>query len=265
MNITSHMEEKSRINAEVKRAEDMDSSARALVRVVEIQDDCRVGGTKFQKVQSVCVGNAPDETAREGAVAQNEGIVEAEKRLNIQNKQIEQVEEPWIENTTTEVSKSALARDGNEALAQSQFIKTHDQFNPSASYTNQSDEETLEEMELPGTSKSHQDPQIPIPSTDVEMTSTRREDLSSSSETVLELESGDVQSCLFTVPMEEKGIALFLDSCQEALALDFEVIRLNGTDMDRVEHQEETRPARDDTIHNRMRLRKKSGQECSVS
>ncbi|XP_034169835.2 leucine-rich repeat flightless-interacting protein 1 isoform X6 [Pangasianodon hypophthalmus] len=271
MDSTSCMEEKSRMitHAEVKRAEDMDSSSRASCSIVQIQEDGKDPETnEFKKRQSVCVGNLPDVTVQESVVAQNEGIFRVGKHVNRQN---EQVEEPWIEENTrdTEVPERPLTRDVNEARAPSPFIKTNDQLTPTTSHTNQADEETLEKMELPGTTKSYEDPRKPIPSMDVEMTSTRRGDVSSSSEqeseTELELESGNVQSCLFTIPVEEKGIASFLDSCQEASALDFEVIRLNETDEAGVEHQEETSPAGDDTKHNRMRLRNKRGQDCSVS
>ncbi|XP_058258983.1 leucine-rich repeat flightless-interacting protein 1 isoform X2 [Hemibagrus wyckioides] len=257
MNITSYMEEKSKINAEVKGAEDMDYGARASYSFVQIQEDHRAPETnEFERGQLVCVANVPEETVQEGAVAQNESI-------NKQNKK--DMEEPWVKKKTraTEVPERPCT------LAPYQFITAYDQLNPTTSHSSQAYKETLEKMELPGTTKIYQDPRNPIPSTGVEMTSTRRGDLSSSSEqeseTVLELESGDVQSCLFTIPVEEKGIASFLDSCQEASALDFEVISLNETDRARFEHQEETRLTGENTRPNRMRLRNKRGQDCSVS
>ncbi|XP_060724559.1 leucine-rich repeat flightless-interacting protein 1 isoform X4 [Tachysurus vachellii] len=247
MNITSYMEEKSKINAEVKRAEDMVSGARASCSIVKIPEDHRVAKTnEFKRAQLVCVAKVPDG-----------------------NKKME--EKPWMEEKTraTEVPERPLTQNLNEALAPCQFITTYDQLNPTTSHSNQADEETLKKMELPGTTKSYQDPRKTISSIDVEMSSTRRGDLSSSSEqdseAMLELESGDVQSCLFTIPVEEKGIASFLDSCQEASVFDFEVISLHGTDESRVEHQDETIRPGDNAMHNRMRLRNKRGQDCSVS
>lgn len=273
MDSTSCMDEKSKIviHAEAKRAEDMDSGARASCSVVQmgLQEDCRVPETnEFKRGLLVCVENVPDETVQESAVAQNEGIIKVGKHVNKASKQ---GEETWVEENTraTEVPESPLTQDVNEALAPSQFVKTNNQLNPTTNHTNQADEDILEKMELPRTTKSYQDPRKPIPTTGVEMTSTRRGDLSSSSEqeseTELELESGDVQSCLLTPPVEVKGIASFLDSCQEAFALDFEVIRLNEMDQARVEHLEEMSPAGDKTKHNRMRLRNKRAQDCSVS
>ncbi|XP_026989268.2 leucine-rich repeat flightless-interacting protein 2 isoform X5 [Tachysurus fulvidraco] len=244
MNITSYMEEMSKINAEVKRAEDMDSGSRASCSVVKIPKDRRVAKTN-EGAQLVCVANVPDENKK--------------------------MEKPWMEEKTraTEVPERPLTQNLNEALAPYQFITTYDQLNPTTSLSNQADEETLEKMQLPGTTKSYQDPRKTISSIDVEMSSTTRGDLSSSSEqdseAMLELESGDVQSCLFTIPVEEKGIASFLDSCQEASVFDFEVISLHGTDESRVEHQDETTRPGDNTMHNRMRLRNKRGQDCSVS
>lgn len=243
MNITSYMEEKSKINAEVKRAEDMDSGARASCSVVKIPEDHRVAKTnEFKRAQLVCVANVPDEHKK--------------------------MEKPWLEEKTR-ATERPLTQNLNEALAPYQFIATYDQLNPTTSHSNQADEETLEKMELPGTTKSYEDPNKTISSIDVEMSNTRRGDLSSGSEqdseAMLELESGDVQSCLFTIPVEEKGIASFLDSCQEASVFDFEIISLHGTDESRVEHQDETTRPGDNTMHNRMRLRNKRGQDCSVS
>ncbi|XP_047014970.1 leucine-rich repeat flightless-interacting protein 2 isoform X7 [Ictalurus punctatus] len=264
MDSTSCTEEESKI----ERDEDTASGARASCSV-QLQEDCRVPeANELKRGHSVCVENVSDETVQESVVAQNEGMIKVGKHVKKQNKQ---VEEPWIEQDTraTEVPESPLIQDVNETLAPSRFIKTNNQLDPTTSHTNQADEETLEKMELPGTTKSYQDLRKPIPRTDVEMTSTRRGDRSSSSgqdsETELELESGDVHSGLFTIPVEEKGIASFLDSCQEALALDFEVIRLNKADKARIVHQEETSPTSDDTKHNRMRLSNKRGQECNVS
>lgn len=263
MNITSYMEEKSKINAEVKGAEDMDSGARASYSFVQIQEDHRAPeSNESERGQLVCVANVPDETVKESAVAQNESIDKQNKK---------DMEEPWVKKKTraAEVPERPLNQNVNEAHAPYQFITTYDQLNPSTSHSSQAYKETLEKLELPGTTKNYQDPRNPIPSTGVEMTSTRRGDQSSSSEqeseTVLELESGDVRSCLFTIPVEEKGIASFLDSCQEASALDFEVISLNETDRARFEHQEETHLTGENTMPNRMRLRNKRGQDCSVS
>lgn len=271
MDSTSCMEEKANIvmHAEENRAEDMDCSARAPCSVVQIQEDCRVPETnEFKRGQSVWVENVPDETVQERVVARNEGIFKAGKPVNKTNKQ---VEEPWTDGNTrsTEVPERPLTQDVNEALKAFQFLKTNEQLHPTTSHSNQADKETLEKMELPGTTKCYQDFRKPVSSTDVEMSSTRRGDISSTSEqeseTELKLESGSVQSCLFTIPVEEKGIASFLDSCQEALELDFEVISLNESEKAGVEHQDETSPAADNTKHNRMRLRNKRGQECSMS
>lgn len=256
MDSASFVEEKSNVvtHTEIKRAEDMDSGAGASCSVVQIEEDGRGPETnEFKWGQSGCIENEPDERVQESMVAQNEGIIKAEKCASKQSKQ-EKV--PWIKENTgpTEVPERPLTQEVNEALKPSLFIKTKEELNPTTS------EEPLEKIELPGTCKCYQDAEKP--STVVEMSSTRRGEVSSrseeESETELELESGVVQNCLFTIPVEEKGIASFLDSCQEALALDFEVIRLNEADQARAEHQEETK-------HNRMRLRDMGKQECSVS
>ncbi|XP_060774992.1 leucine-rich repeat flightless-interacting protein 1 isoform X5 [Neoarius graeffei] len=272
MDSTSCMDEKSKIviHAEVKRAEDMDSGTRASCSVIQmgLQKDYRVPETKeFKRGLSVCVENVPDETVQESVVAQNEGVIKVGKRVNKASKQ---GEEPWIEENTrvTQVSESPLTRDENEAPAPSQFIKTNSQLNPTTSHANQADEETLEKTELPGTTRSYQDSRKPIPTTDVEMTSSRRALSSSSeqeSEMELNLETGVVQSYLLTLPVEVKGSASFLDSCQEAFILDLEAMRLNETDQARVEHPEEMSPAGDNTKHNRMRLGNKKAQDCSLS
>lgn len=240
---TSCMEAKSYVDTP---AEDVDSGARASGGVPQVREDGSVPETNESKAgHVVCVENAPDETNQESMEAHHEGVVKVGKCANKQEK------EPWVEENirTTEV------QDLNEAREASQFITTTD---PPTSRSNQADEEPLEKFELPGTSKCYQD--LINPSTAVEMSCTRREEVSPSSEqeSEMELEAG---GCLFTIPVEEKGIASFLDSCQEALALDFEVIRLNKTDQVRVEHQEDTSPA----AKHRMRLRSKGGQECSVS
>lgn len=251
MDHTSCAEEKANMvtHAEEKRAEDMGCGARAPCGVAQIQEDCEVPETNelFQSRQSVGVENVPGETVQESVAARTERI----KAGKHANKIIKQVEEAWIEENTeaTEVPEQPLARDVNTTLI----------------HTYQADEETvLEKIELPGTSKCYQDLRKPIPSMDLEMSSTRRGDLSSSSEqepeSELELESGGVQSRWFTIPEEEKGISLFLDSCQEVFALDFEVISLNETDE---VGEEQTSPAADD--RKQSRIRGKGGQECSVS
>lgn len=254
MDPTSCAEEKANMvtHAEEKRAEDMACNARAPCGVAQVQEDCEVPETNelLQSSQSVGVESVPGETVQESVATRNEGIIKAGKHAN---KIIKRVEEAWIEGNTeaTEAPEQLLARDVNTAL----------------SHTYRADEETvLEKIELPGTSKCYQVFSKPIPSMDLEMSSTRRRDLSSSSEreseSELELESGGVQSRWFTIPVEEKGVSLFLDSCQEAFALDFEVISLNETDE---VGEEQTSPAADDTKQSRMRLRGKGGQECSVS
>ncbi|KAM9482615.1 uncharacterized protein lrrfip1b isoform 5-T5 [Clarias gariepinus] len=237
-------------HAKVRRAEDMDSSARASCSDVQIQEDSRAPETnEFKSSMSVSTEHVPDETLQESVAAQNEGIINVVKYVNKQN---QKAEKPCT--NATEVPEKPLTREVNEALAPFQFM----------SHANQADEQTFEKMELPGTTKSYQDSRKPTPAADVELISTRSQDLSVSSEqesgTELELESGDVQNCLIISPVEEKGIASFLDSCQEALALDVGVI-----DTARVEGQGEMSPAGADTKHNIMRLRNKGGQECSVS
>ncbi|XP_053354323.1 leucine-rich repeat flightless-interacting protein 2 isoform X3 [Clarias gariepinus] len=237
-------------HAKVRRAEDMDSSARASCSDVQIQEDSRAPETnEFKSSMSVSTEHVPDETLQESVAAQNEGIINVVKYVNKQN---QKAEKPCT--NATEVPEKPLTREVNEALAPFQFM----------SHANQADEQTFEKMELPGTTKSYQDSRKPTPTADVELISTRSQDLSVSSEqesgTELELKSGDVQNCLIISPVEEKGIASFLDSCQEALALDVGVI-----DTARVEGQGEMSPAGADTKHNIMRLRNKGGQECSVS
>lgn len=237
-------------HAKVRRAEDMDSSARASCSDVQIQEDSRAPETnKFKSSMSVSTEHVPDETLQESVVAQNEGIINVVKYVNKQNQEAEK-----SCTNATEVPEKPLTREVNEALAPFQFM----------SHANQADEQTFEKMELPGTTKSYQDSRKPTPIADVELISTRSQDLSVSIEqesgTELELKSGDVQNCLIISPVEEKGIASFLDSCQEALALDVGVI-----DTARVEGQGEMSPAGADTKHNIMRLRNKGGQECSVS
>lgn len=163
-----------------------------------------------------------------------------------------------VPDETCQVSVEAQneGEENTEVPDLNEAFKTTD---PPTSHSNRADEEPLGTFEIPGTSKCS--PDLRNPSTAVEMS---RVEVSpcSEQESETELEPGDVQSSMFTIPVEEKGIASFLDSCQEALALDFEVIRLNKTDQVRVEeYQEEMSPA----ARHRMRLRSKGGQDCSVS
>ncbi|XP_046697314.1 leucine-rich repeat flightless-interacting protein 2 isoform X9 [Silurus meridionalis] len=251
--------------SEVKRTEDMDSSARASCSFVQIQEYYRIPKTiEYYRGQSVCAENVPDEIIHDSVVAQNNVMLKAEKNANKQN---EQKEEPWVEENTsvTEDPESLLSRGTNEELAPSQFIKANNQYKP----TNRTGEETAEKMDLPRPTKSYQDPRKAIPSTNVAMTSYGKGYLSSSSEqefeTELKFESGAVKSCFFTIPVEEKGIASFLDSCQEALPLEFEVVRHEESDMARAAQQGETNSAVDDRKHNSTRLKTMSKQDCIVS
>ncbi|XP_072539847.1 uncharacterized protein lrrfip1b isoform X2 [Salminus brasiliensis] len=124
-------------------------------------------------------------------------------------------------------------------------------------------------MEMPGTSKSCQDLISPLILDDVTISSSSLEVHSwnseeEESEMEPELQFEDIQGCTLSMPVEEKGIAMFLDSCSEAGALDFEVLALDQSYMPGSEHQKDTAAAEKQT-NSRARLRSKRRHECSVS
>ncbi|XP_037392308.1 leucine-rich repeat flightless-interacting protein 2 isoform X2 [Pygocentrus nattereri] len=171
--------------------------------------------------------------------------------------------ENQMENTADLLNKAVEALSAQQSNSQSILTQRHSAV---IRKKRQSDDETVGKTETPETSKSCQDLTEPQNHSDVEMMSTSREvhSLNSEqeqSETESQLETEDFA---LTMPVEEKGIATFLDSCQEAGLLDFEVIRLDQSNTpSRADDLKEATAAGDRT--GKMRLKTKKSNECSVS
>lgn len=116
----------------------------------------------------------------------------------------------------------------------------------------------VEDLEMPVTSQSSEDP---LKLSDMEMARTSGE--VSSSVRGLELESESVGG--FSVPVEEKGVASFLDSCQEAGTWDCDVTTIDQRYVHSTEHQKAATAAGFQKTSGSLRLKTKERHECSIS
>ncbi|KAG9277926.1 leucine-rich repeat flightless-interacting protein 1 isoform X3 [Astyanax mexicanus] len=176
----------------------------------------------------------------------------------------EHYEEPHLEHKTQEdnqieTTTGLLNEDLNvlKLIKDPQTITTQDHSN----LANQNPrKQERNEIEMPGTSHSQcQDLINPLKLDDVTLSSSSLEIYSwtseeEDSETEPELELEDIQGCRVAVPVEETGIAVFLDSCEEAGNVDFEVFVRERAYV----HQKET-----ETQEKRLKSRRK--HDCSVS
>ncbi|XP_022531044.2 leucine-rich repeat flightless-interacting protein 1 isoform X9 [Astyanax mexicanus] len=176
----------------------------------------------------------------------------------------EHYEEPLLEHKTQEdnqieTTTGLLNEDLNvlKLIKDPQTITTQDHSN----LANQNPrKQERNEIEMPGTSHSQcQDLINPLKLDDVTLSSSSLEIYSwtseeEDSETEPELELEDIQGCRVAVPVEETGIAVFLDSCEEAGNVDFEVFVRERAYV----HQKET-----ETQEKRLKSRRK--HDCSVS
>ncbi|XP_066520483.1 leucine-rich repeat flightless-interacting protein 2 isoform X1 [Hoplias malabaricus] len=166
-----------------------------------------------------------------------------------------------IRNTSTMKTPHLLIKDVNNALPA-------DQTNPqllshSANITMKCSNEMVKETAIPGTSQD-------LHFHNVEMTTTSSEDLSSThiqnhSETDSELRSDGPQDGTLGMPVEERGFAVFVDSCEEAGALDFEGVTLDQSYMPITAHPKKAAAAGHKTKPNSMRLKTKESHDCTIS